>query len=293
MYEVKIPMTSANVACGFDSLGIALQEYSIFEFEESNELEFIGFEKEYSNESNLVYIALKKGLAFLDKTISGIKISLVKSAPIARGLGSSATCVVAGIYAAYLLTGTKINKNDILKIATEVEGHPDNVAPAIYGNLCASCVINGETFNAIYDVDERFKFLALIPDFEIKTEAARAVLPEKLDFKDAIFSLSRLSLVLRCFENYDLETLKKVLDDKIHEPYRKELIPEYNKVRKICENAESFGFFISGSGSTLINIVSDVKKIKQIEKKLKNLKYKWEILLVNVDKKGTTYTELL
>ena len=126
MFEVRVPMTSANVACGFDTLGIAFQEYSIFDFELSNRLEFVNFEEEFCNEDNLVYIAFKKALNFLNKTVKGVKISLKKQAPIARGLGSSSTCVVAGIYGAYLLTGSEINKNDILKIATEIEGHPDN-----------------------------------------------------------------------------------------------------------------------------------------------------------------------
>ena len=156
MFEVKVPMTSANVACGFDTLGLALQTHSIFHFELNDKLDFVGFEKEFCNEDNLVYIAFKKTLNFLNKSIDGVKISLIEQAPIARGLGSSATCVVAGIFGAYLLTGTEINKNDILKIATELEGHPDNVAPAIFGNLCASCLVDDEAISVQYNVDERF-----------------------------------------------------------------------------------------------------------------------------------------
>ena len=217
MFEVRVPMTSANVACGFDTLGIAFQVYSIFDFELSDKLEFINFEKEFCNEDNLVYIAFKKTLNFLNKTVKGVKISLKKQAPIARGLGSSATCVVAGIYGAYLLTGSKINRNDILKIATEIEEHPDNVAPAIFGNLCASCLVDNEAISVQYNVDDRFSFMALIPNFETKTADARKALPNELPLKDAVFSLSRLGIVLRAFENYDTNTLKKVLADKIHE----------------------------------------------------------------------------
>ena len=100
MFEVKVPMTSANVACGFDTLGLALQTHSIFHFELSDKLDFVGFEKEFCNEDNLVYIAFKKTLNFLNKSVNGVKISLIEQAPIARGLGSSATCVVAGIFGA-------------------------------------------------------------------------------------------------------------------------------------------------------------------------------------------------
>ena len=291
MFEVRVPMTSANVACGFDTLGIAFQEYSIFNFELSDKLEFINFEEKFCNEDNLVYIAFKKALNFLKKTVKGVKITLKKQAPIARGLGSSATCVVAGIYAAYLLTESEINKNDILKIATKIEGHPDNVAPAIFGNLCASCLVDDEAISVQYNVDDRFNFMALVPNFETKTTDARKVLPKELPLKDTIFSLSRLGIVLRAFENYNIDILKKVLADKIHEPYRKNLIFEYDEVKNICESIESYGFFISGSGSTLINIITDKNKVELIKGKLKNLKYNWKVLFVKADKEGTTYEE--
>lgn len=291
MFEVRVPMTSANVGCGFDTLGIAFQEYSIFYFELSDKLEFENFEEKFCNENNLVYVAFKKALNFLNKTVKGVKITLKKQAPIARGLGSSATCVVAGIYGAYLLTGSEINKNDILNIATEIEGHPDNVAPALFGKLCASCLVDNEAISVQYNVDDRYNFMALIPNFETKTAEARKVLPKELALKDAIFSLSRLGIVLRAFKNYDIDTLKKVLADKIHEPYRKNLIHEYDEVRNICESVESYGFFISGSGSTLINIISDKNKVELIKEKLKNLKYDWKVLLVKADKEGTTYKE--
>jgi len=291
MFEVRVPMTSANVACGFDTLGIAFQEYSIFNFELSDKLEFINFEEKFCNEDNLVYIAFKKALNFLKKTVKGVKITLKKQAPIARGLGSSATCVVAGIYAAYLLTESEINKNDILKIATEIEGHPDNVAPAIFGNLCASCLVDDEAISVQYNVDDRFNFMALVPNFETKTTDARKVLPKELPLKDTVFSLSRLGIVLRAFENYNIDILKKVLADKIHEPYRKNLIFEYDEVKNICESIESYGFFISGSGSTLINIIADKNKVELIKGKLKNLKYNWKVLFVKADKEGTTYEE--
>ena len=291
MFEVRVPMTSANVACGFDTLGIAFQEYSIFNFELSDKLEFINFEEKFCNEDNLVYIAFKKALNFLKKTVKGVKITLKKQAPIARGLGSSATCVVAGIYAAYLLTESEINKNDILKIATEIEGHPDNVAPAIFGNLCASCLVDDEAISVQYNVDDRFNFMALVPNFETKTVDARKVLPKELPLKDTIFSLSRLGIVLRAFENYNIDILKKVLADKIHEPYRKNLIFEYDEVKNICESVESYGFFISGSGSTLINIIKDKNKVELIKGKLKNLKYNWKVLFVKADKEGTAYEE--
>lgn len=289
MVKVRVPATSANVGCGFDSLGVALTLYTTFGFELLEEsLEFEGFEERFSNENNLVYQTLLTTLEKLGKTISGVKISIQNDVPICRGLGSSSTCVVAGIYGAYLLTNTPIDKQEIFTIANEIEGHPDNVSPAIFGKLSSSCTTdNKEAVTVTYDVDDRFNFLALIPNFETSTEEARKVMPKEILLKDAIYSLSRLGSVIKAFETYDLELLKKVMGDKIHEPYRKEIIHEYNEVREICEKIDSSAFFISGSGSTLMNIIEDKNNIEKIKTELAKLKYDWKAILLKVDTEGT------
>ena len=274
MVNVRVPATSANVGCGFDSLGIALTLYTTFGFEKLDKgVEFVGFEERFSNEDNLVYQTLLTTLKKLNKTISGVRISIENDVPICRGLGSSSTCVVAGIYGAYLLTDTPVDKQEIFTIANEIEGHPDNVSPAIFGSLSSSCTTdNKEAVTVKYDVDERFNFLALIPDFETSTEEARKVMPENIKLQDAIYSLSRLGSVIKAFETYDLTLLKKVMGDKI---------------KNICESIDSAAFFISGSGSTLMNIVSDEKNIEKIQSELDKLNYNWKAILLKVDKEGT------
>jgi homoserine kinase len=235
-----------------------------------------------------VYQTLLTTLKKLNKTISGVRISIENDVPICRGLGSSSTCVVAGIYGAYLLTDTPVDKQEIFTTANEIEGHPDNVSPAIFGSLSSSCTTdNKEAVTVKYDVDERFNFLALIPDFETSTEEARKVMPENIKLQDAIYSLSRLGSVIKAFETYDLTLLKKVMGDKIHEPYRKVIIHEYEEVKNICESIDSAAFFISGSGSTLMNIVSDEKNIQKIQSELDKLNYNWKAILLKVDKEGT------
>lgn len=289
MVSVRVPATSANVGCGFDSLGVALTLYTTFKFEKLNSgLEFVGFEERFSNENNLVYQTLLTTLKKLNKEISGVRISIDNDVPISRGLGSSSTCVVAGIYGAYLLTDTPIDKQKIFTIANEIEGHPDNVSPAIFGSLSSSCTTDSkEAVTVKYEVDERFNFLALIPNFETSTEEARKVMPKEINLQDAIYSMSRIGSVIKAFETYDLELLKKVMGDKIHEPYRKEIIHEYQEVREICEKIDSSAFFISGSGSTLMNIVSDTNNIEKIKTELAKLKYNWQAILLKVDKEGT------
>ena len=289
MVSVRVPATSANVGCGFDSLGVALTLYTTFKFEKLDSgLEFVGFEERFSNENNLVYQTLLTTLKKLNKEISGVRISIDNDVPISRGLGSSSTCVVAGIYGAYLLTDTPIDKQEVFTIANEIEGHPDNVSPAIFGSLSSSCPTDSkEAVTVRYEVDERFNFLALIPNFETSTEEARKVMPKEIKLQDAIYSMSRIGSVIKAFETYDLELLKKVMGDKIHEPYRKEIIHEYHQVREICEKIDSSAFFISGSGSTLMNIVSDTNNIEKIKTELAKLKYNWQAILLKVDKEGT------
>lgn len=289
MIKVRVPATSANIGCGFDSLGLALNLYTYFTFEKlESGLEFVGFEEKFNNENNLVYTSFIYALKKLKKEVGGIRIAINTEVPISRGLGSSSTCVVAGIYGAYAITETPINRDEIFNIATEIEGHPDNVSPAIYGSLTASCICDDMSAVTVnYSVDPRFRFMALVPNFETSTEAARAIMPDTYSKADAIYSSSRLGVVLKAFENYDLKLLKKAMGDKIHEPYRKKIIHEYDEVRNICEKIDSYSFLISGSGSTLLNIYKKSSSLEKVKDKLKKLECEWKVLDLKVDTKGT------
>lgn len=287
MVQVRVPATSANVGCGFDTLGLALSLYTTFTFEEIDHgLIWEGCEPQFQNEDNLIYKSFQETLHYLNKKVTGVKITIDCNVPVSRGLGSSSTCVIGGIVGAYALSETPIDRNEILKLATAIEGHPDNVAPAIFGGLCVSCIVDEEPITVRYELNERFIFQALIPNFETLTSEARKALPVALPFQDVIYSLSHLPLVIHAFANYDLVMLKKVMGDKIHEPYRKKLIHEYEDVKKICENIDSQAFFISGSGSTLLNVLKDKEDAFIIESELKNLKYHWESVILSADRSG-------
>lgn len=287
MQYVRVPATSANVGCGFDTLGLALTLYATFGFEElESGLEFIGCDEKYCNEDNLVYSSMQYALKHLNKKVKGVRISIQSDVPNSRGLGSSAVCIVGGIVGAYLLTKTPIVRKDILKLATEIEGHPDNVAPAIWGGLCASVMKDGEVATLSHRLDDRLLFQALIPDYETKTADARRVLPKVLPYKDIIFSLSRLPLVIDALKNYDLTNLSRVQGDKLHEPYRETLIHEFQDVKLICQKYDSVFFYISGSGSTLMNIVKDEANLSFIENELKDLKHNWRSLHLKPDNVG-------
>jgi len=286
MVNIRVPATTANVGVGFDCLGIALNLYNYFTFEEIDGFSIQGCEKRFQNKDNLVYTSFLKTLSFLDKKVAGVSIVMNSNIPVSRGLGSSATCVVGGVLGAYALTNTKINKEDILKICVEIEGHPDNVAPAIYGGLQACYQSVNEVVRVDYLVDDRFSFLALIPNFETNTKEARKVLPKVLPFENAVQNSAKLSVILKGFEMYDANILTLAMNDEVHEPYRKGLIHEYEKVKAICNNIESVCFYISGSGSTLMNIMRSDIHVNEIQKQVEQLTYGWKCKLLKVDKIG-------
>ncbi len=288
MIQVRVPATSANVGCGFDTLGVALTVYNTFCFQEIQAgYEFINCTEDFNNEKNLVYTSFLTTLQVLNKKVKGIQITFSCDIPMAGGLGSSSTCVVAGIYGAFGITNTPIDKEVILKIATDIEGHPDNVSPAIYGGLTASCMVDQKAISMHYNIDSRFHFLAIYPNFETLTSEARKVLPKRITFEDALYNVSRVAIVLKAFENYDVEVLSKVMGDRLHEPYRKSLIHEYDKVKEICRKWDSICFFISGSGSTLMNVMHQANSIKQIQHELNTLQYDWKVLALQVDQQGS------
>ena len=289
-YKVIVPASSANLGCGFDTLAIALNIYNTYIFSISNQqYEFINCNSQFNNKDNLVYISFLKTLKYLNKKIKGIKIEFDCKIPLSGGLGSSSCCIIAGIYGAYLITNTKINTKDILNLALTIENHSDNLTASIYGGLIATCNINNKLVHTNYNIDHRFSFLIIYPNYTISTKKSRQLLPNTIPFKDAIENISRLSIILKAFETYQKDLLTITMGDKLHEPYRKELIHEYHQVKNICHKIDSIYFYISGSGATLVNIINDTSNIDKINKELSKLNYKWQTILLNVDNKGTRY----
>ncbi|MGF6905864.1 homoserine kinase [Fusobacterium sp. PH5-44] len=287
MIKIRVPGTSANLGPGFDTLGLAISLYSTFYFEERDSgLVIEGCDDKYANKENLVYRSFEKTLSILGKKIKGLYIKIDAKVPVSRGLGSSSSCIVAGVAGAYVMTNTPVDLNEIFTIATEIEGHPDNVAPAIFGGLVSSLTVENKAYYVKYNIDDRFNFLALIPDFETSTSDARKVLPKTLTFEDTVYTMGRLGIILKAFENYDKKLLNIAMDDKIHEPYRKKIIHEYEEVKEICKEIDSICFFISGSGSTLMNILNNVNNFDKIKERLTKLKYNWKGMLLTIDNDG-------
>lgn len=293
MVRIKVPATTANMGPGFDSLGCALSLYAVVDFEET-ELGLVieGCEPAYQNEENLMVIAYDKTMARMNLKRKGLFIHFQSDIPISRGLGSSAALLVAGSMAANVLHGSQLNKEDILSVCNEIEGHPDNVAPAIYGGLTASLVEDGQPYSVRYPINDKACFCVLIPDFQTSTHEARKILPSSIDFKDAVFNISRTAVLCRALEVWDEKLLHIALNDKLHQPYRSQLIHEYEKVRQICLNQGASAFFISGSGPTCIALSSDAEFSKRINKELKECHHTWQAMDLKANLNGVESEDL-
>ena len=292
MLEIIVPATSANIGPGFDTLGLALNIYNKFYITEINEgLEIIGCDDKYKNEDNLVYKSIQYFYKKVKprKNLCGLKIEIVNDIPICKGLGSSATCIVAGILAANILSESNLSKHELLKIATEIEGHPDNIAPALFGNLVVSIMENNDVYYDIIDFPEDLSFCALIPDFELSTSLSRDVLTKKIKFSDGVYNLSRSSLLISSIMNRNFDLIKFACKDKLHQDYRGPLINNYDDIVNESINLGSLGVFLSGAGPTILCIIKDADNtfINDIKSFMSTLDSKWEVKHLKCDKRGS------
>lgn len=285
MIKIKVPATSANLGVGFDSLGLAVDLYATVEFEPSPTLEIIGCPKKYQNQDNLIYQAFVVTADYLHQPIPTLKITINSQVPVSRGLGSSATCIVAGLLGANSWFKADLSKEILLDLATKIEGHPDNVAPAIFGNMTASFVDNGDIQTAHFKIFPNLHFLALIPDYTVSTEAARKILPTEMSYQTAIYQIGHAVVLAKALENGDLPLIKRAIIDKMHEPFRKSLIPDYDQVKKICSTPDSL-CYISGSGSTIMAITDNEESAQEILTAIKKSFPNWEAHHLRIDTKG-------
>ncbi len=282
--RISVPASSANLGPGFDALGLALGLYNTCEFKIVSDKDLF----EQNLKDNLIYKAYKYAFDFYEKEIIPVEFDVNTNIFLSRGLGSSAACIVMGIMAAFSVMGKEFDKKEILKIATEMEGHPDNVSPAIFGNASAAILKDQEVFVEKFEISNNFKFLAIIPDFKLPTKLAREALPQTYTKEDAVFNISRVSMLILSLISGNEENLKTALEDKIHEPYRLKLIPEIDEIEKIIADSPAIGHYLSGAGSTIMVILksSDIKSEKLIKNKLEKLSANYKIMPVEIDKRG-------
>ncbi len=272
---VKVPATTANLGPGFDCIGAALKLYNEFKF---TTLDTSGLiiqvsgseaEKVQTDESNLLYQAFVKLYQHIKQTPPAVKIEIKLGVPLARGLGSSATAIVGGLVAANELAGLPLSELQVMELAIAMEGHPDNVVPALLGGcrLAATSRKGWEICDIPWHRD--IVPVVAIPEFELSTSEARKVVPTEISRADAIFNISHLGLLLRGLATNREEWLTAALQDKLHQPYRQSLIPGYDAVNAAAVAAGAYGMVISGAGPTLLALV-DTTYAKSVETAMAN-----------------------
>ncbi|TXJ13549.1 homoserine kinase [Brachyspira aalborgi] len=266
----KIPATSANIGSGFDSVGLALNLYNeihIYENDNSKKIEFEIFgegENEISKKDNMIYSAMKLVFKKLkSKPNKGYIIKCINRIPLSRGLGSSSAAIIGGLLCSNFILGNKLKiEKDILNMAVQIEGHPDNVAPAILGGIVAGVVKKEEDFKYIkIKPPKNLKAIVSIPDFYLSTEIARNILPKEITRKDAIFNISRAALLTSALFSNRLDLLEIATEDKIHQDYRAKFIPNLNQLFKETKKAGAYSVTISGAGSSILALAKDDKNI--------------------------------
>lgn len=291
MLKIRIPASTANIGSGFDSLGIALNLYNYIEIEEADGC-FISSadgSEVPSGEDNLIYLSAKKVFEKAGIPFRGLKITEENNVPFARGLGSSSACIAGGVFGANEILGRPFGKGELLDIAAEIEGHPDNVSPALLGGFTANAMDGKKVRFVKADVPEKLSFAAFVPPFELKTADARAALPKEVPVKDSVFNLSRSALITASFLSGKYENLKTGCEDKLHQPFRLPLIPGGGKIiDEACKNG-ALAAYISGAGSTMMAIFDcgNEKAEESAKKILSSGNFEgWKYFILNADNSG-------
>ena len=258
--RVRVPGTSANCGPGFDAIGVACTIYNDLELTLKGEegliieIEGEGAANIPADERNIVLRAIRTILkrAHREDEVKGFHIRMTNHIPLSRGLGSSAAAIVAGLKAANALLGNRFSRRELLQMATNIEGHPDNVAPAIFGGFTISVVTRGrvECFSLMPRMP--LKLVVAVPEFPLSTRLARSVLPEQVKMKDAVFNLSRAALLVAALTKGQPRFLRNAFADALHQPYREKLIPGMKDVFRDACRAGALGASLSGAGPCLI-----------------------------------------
>ena len=256
MIKVRVPATSANVGAGFDALGLAVSLHNTITMEEWDGLDIQSTDGSLipTGSSNLIYRSAKAVYDQLGRPM-GLRVRQENPIPMARGLGSSSACIVAGVMGANALLGNVLTQRQMLTLATSIEGHPDNVAPAILGGFVTSVFDEGQVYSVRKEIDPSLAFAAFIPNFRLLTEKARAALPDTITRQEAIYNLSRAALATAAFCDGDYELLRVATKDALHQKYRLPLIPGGERVFEIANDLGAYAVYLSGAGPTIMAVV--------------------------------------
>ena len=282
--RITVPATSANVGPGFDSVGIAVTRYltiDVLEAQENWWIEHDLGEEIPSDEDNLLLQTALQVAADLPPH----RLKMTSEVPLARGLGSSSSVIVAGIELANQLGKLALSDEDKLEIATKIEGHPDNVAPAIFGNLVVASYVDQQTNHLVLPFPE-CALVAFVPNYELKTSDSRNVLPSEWTYKEAVAASSIANVAIAALAKGDLRVAGKAIEaDRFHERYRQQLVAEFPQVKDLAHHHEAYATYLSGAGPTIMTLLPG-EHAEAFAKDLKSKGLNGQVFSLNIDTTG-------
>ena len=298
MVKVKVPATSANMGAGFDCLGVALGLYNYVEAEETDNGLVIDIKDSTAdylpgNERNLVYRSMKTLFDEVGYTAKGLHLVQKNDIPVTRGLGSSSAGIVGGLLAANEISKADLSRDEILAISARIEGHPDNVAPAIMGGMTVNVTDFGKIKYVRTDVPEDLMFAAFVPEFTLSTKKARGVLPKTVSVRDAVFNMGRSALLMSSIMTGKYENIRAATADKLHQRYRKKFIPNIDDVFKAAYRADALGVYLSGAGPAVVAIIKADNEnfVKKMNYFVKTKINGWNMHILKPDNMGAVVCE--
>ena len=282
--KIIVPATSANIGPAFDSVGVAVSKYLIIEVLGNSDQWIIEHDlgrRIPSNERNLL-IRVARQIA---PAIRPHHLKMTTDIPLARGLGSSSSVIVAGIELANLLANLQLSNTEKLNLATKIEGHPDNVAPAIYGNLTISSYVNGEVSTVVTKFPE-VSLIAYIPNYELRTKDSRGVLPKELSYQEAVAASSIANVAIAALMKGDMVAAGQAIEsDRFHEHFRQGLIKEFPKIKMMAKENGAYATYLSGAGPTVMILVPK-ERSNTLKEKIEERQFKGQVFELQIDCQG-------
>ena len=282
--KIIVPATGANIGPGFDSVGVAVSKYLIIEVLGKSDQWIIEHDlgrRIPSNERNLLIKVARR----IAPAIRPHHLKMTTDIPLARGLGSSSSVIVAGIELANQLANLQLSNTEKLNLATKIEGHPDNVAPAIYGNLTISSYVNGEVSTVVTKFPE-VSLIAYIPNYELRTKDSRGVLPKELSYQEAVAASSIANVAIAALMKGDMVAAGQAIEsDRFHEHFRQGLIKEFPKIKMMAKENGAYATYLSGAGPTVMILVPK-ERSNTLKEKIEERQFKGQVFELQIDCQG-------
>lgn len=263
--KILVPATTANLGSGFDILGSALNLYNVLTFEKSNEttlkiINNLNDDLILEPKNNLIYQSIEYFFNSIGEKTPDVKIEIEINIPFSRGLGSSSSAIAGGLFIANKLSDLNLSKDELVTMATAIEGHPDNVAPCILGGMVLSLTEGKTVFTQNIPIKNELSFVVAIPNFKLSTEDARKVIPKQIGFSDAVFNSGRLAFLIQALNSNKFDFLNIAMQDKLHEQYRAKLIKGFYEVKESAIKNGALASVLSGAGPTILALCTNNQK---------------------------------